>query len=483
MAGDALDGLLHRLRQGRVGEDVAGHLVGGEVPLLRQGQRGQQLGHLGPDQVGADDLVVLRVRDDLHEPDALGHAARLAVGRERELRHLDVVPLLLGLGLGVAERRDLRLAERRPRDHVEVDLQRLRARDRLGGDDTHRLGGVRQHQLAGHVADRVDALDVGAAAGVDRDRATIGQLDPGLVEPVALDPRREADRLEHLVGLEDLFLAVLADGDLDLLARVVDALDLGRQQDLHAQLLVLLEQLLGDVGVLGRDHPVEELHDRHVDAEVLHHVGELDADGAGPGDDDRAGQLVGEDLLLVGHDPLRQRGAGDEAGLRARGDDQVVAGVRRGPAVLVLHVDGLLAVLGAHQGAPAVELGDLVLLHQVVHALGAGLGDTAAALVRDTEVHGGVPGDAEDVLLLRDDVRDLGVAQQGLGGDAAHVEADTTPVLLLDHGHGLTELGCADGRHVTTGAGTKDENIEVGHGRQPMSCAAQRPRQGLICGP
>ena len=81
-------------------------------------------------------------------------------------------------------------------------------------------------------------------------------------------------------------------------------LDLGAEQDRDAELLVVLEQLLGHVGVLGRHHAVEELDDRDVDAEVLHDVGELDADGAGAGDDDRAGQLGVEDLLLVGDDVL-----------------------------------------------------------------------------------------------------------------------------------------------------------------------------------
>ena len=88
----------------------------------------------------------------------------------------------------------------------------------------------------------------------------------------------------------------------------------------------------------------------------------------------------------------------------------------------------------------------------------------AAALVGRAEGHRGVALDAELVLLLREDVRDLGVAEQRLGRDAADVEADAAPVLLLDDGHGLAELGGADGRDVTTGAGTKDENIEVGHG-------------------
>ena len=98
------------------------------------------------------------------KPTRVAEALRLAVGGERELRDLDVVALLLGLLLGVAEGGDLRLAVRRPRDEVEGDRHRLGAGDRLGGDDAHRLGRVREHQLAGAVADRVDAVDVGAAA-------------------------------------------------------------------------------------------------------------------------------------------------------------------------------------------------------------------------------------------------------------------------------------------------------------------------------
>ena len=62
MAGEAVDGLLDGLAQRRVGVDVARHLVGGEVPLLGQGQLGQQLGDVGADQVGAEELAVLARR-------------------------------------------------------------------------------------------------------------------------------------------------------------------------------------------------------------------------------------------------------------------------------------------------------------------------------------------------------------------------------------------------------------------------------------
>ena len=130
-------------------------------------------------------------------------------------------------------------------------------------------------------------------------------------------------------------------------------------------------------------HPVEELHDRHVDAEVGHHVGELDADRAGAGDHDRAGELVGEDLLLVGDDVLGELGAGHQPGGRAGGDDDVVGGDGAGLAVLELDLDGL----GVLEGAPAVDLLDLVLLHQEVDALDDGVRHLAAARVRRLVVH------------------------------------------------------------------------------------------------
>jgi hypothetical protein len=69
VARDAVDGLLDRLGQRRVREDVARNLVGGQVPLLGQREHGQQLGDVGADHVGTEDLVVLGVGDDLDEAD------------------------------------------------------------------------------------------------------------------------------------------------------------------------------------------------------------------------------------------------------------------------------------------------------------------------------------------------------------------------------------------------------------------------------
>ncbi|GAA0490506.1 hypothetical protein Ade02nite_23870 [Paractinoplanes deccanensis] len=64
---------------------------------------------------------------------------------------------------------------------------------------------------------------------------------------------------------------------------------------------------------------------------------------------------------------------------------------------------------------------------------------------------------------MRDDVRDLGVAQQRLGRDAAHVEADPTPVLVLDHSNRLAELRSTNGGDISPGPGAEDKDIKMTH--------------------
>jgi hypothetical protein len=154
--------------------------------------------------VRADDLVVGAVSDDLDEADGVAEPLRLAVGGEREGRGLDLVTLVFGLRLGVAHRTDLRLAVGGPWDEVEVDLLRRGPGDGLGGDDSHRLGDVGEHHLGGHVADRVDVLDVGAPMAVDGDGAPLGQFDADVRQAVSLGSGGETDCRQQPVGLQHL---------------------------------------------------------------------------------------------------------------------------------------------------------------------------------------------------------------------------------------------------------------------------------------
>jgi hypothetical protein len=91
--------------------------------------------------------------------------------------------------------------------------------------------------------------------------------------------------------------------------------------------------------------------------------------------------------------------------------------------------------------------------------------DPAAALVGHPEVEAHVAVDAEGLGVVGEDVGDLGVADERLGRDAAHVEAHPTPVLLLDDRGGEPELRGADGGHVAAGSGADDDDVKMfGHG-------------------
>ena len=153
-------------------------------------------------------------------------------------------------------------------------------------------------------------------------------------------------------------------------------------------------------------------------------------------------------------------------------DDHIVEGDLVRAAAVELDREGVRV----GEGRPAVDLGDLVLLHQVVHALGHPVGGGPAPLPGRPEVEGRVAADAEDVGLVVEEVGDLGVAEQGLGRDAADVVADPAPVLQLDDGRLQPELGGADRGHVPTRAGPQDHDVIVcSHGPTVGGGLLRRP--------
>src|SRR5919106_2523666 len=104
-----------------------------------EGHRVDELAHhvagAVADDVGAEDLAVLGVADDLHHPGAVVVDDRRADAAELELADLDLATLLLRLLLGEADARDLRVAEGGARDEVDVDRVRLVAGRGLDRDD------------------------------------------------------------------------------------------------------------------------------------------------------------------------------------------------------------------------------------------------------------------------------------------------------------------------------------------------------------
>ncbi|GHA69670.1 hypothetical protein GCM10010372_81260 [Streptomyces tauricus] len=96
-----------------------------------------------------------------------------------------------------------------------------------------------------------------------------------------------------------------------------------------------------------------------------------------------------------------------------------------------------------------------------MHAFDPAVGDLAAAVVGGAVVEAHVTRDAELLGLVVEDVGEFGVAQQRFGGDAADVQADASPVLLLDDGDTLAQLGGADRGDVPAGSRAEDDDVEV----------------------
>ncbi len=336
---------------------------------------------------------------------------------------------------------------------------------------------MRQHEFRCDVPDREDVRHVRTTPAIHLDGAPLGQLDTGVFQAVALDPGREANRLQDLVRLQHLLFAIFCDCHSYVRASVLNGLDSGRGEHVDAEPPVTFGQLGGNLDILRRNHPIEEFHDGDLHAVVVQHVREFHPDRAGAGDDDALGQLGAENLLLVRDHPLPQRRARQQLGGGAGRDDAVPEGHR------------LLAAIGqldpqsrrVGEGAPAGQLGDLVLLHQEVDALDPSVRDLPAAFVRLAVVKKlTVPSTWIPKVLASfwKNVRQLRVAQERLGRDAAHIQAHAAPVLLLHHRDTESQLRGPDGGHVPTWASAQDHDVKVlSHVPDDISRAAA-PRTG-----
>src|SRR5690606_9064401 len=378
---------------------------------------------------------------------------RLAVADEREGADPDLVAGLFRLGLGQADAGDLRAAVSAAGYRVAIERVRVDVlvaeflRDRLGRGDAFVTGLVREPWSRHAVADRPQALGLGAAVGVDLDKSAV-HVDQ-LLEADVLGGRNDADGDDDMAVLAALDLAVLALGLRgDALVGVLELLDRGTGPDRHALPGEGLLEERGDVGVLDRNDPVEHLDHGHFGAHVVIEAGEFDADRA-RADDQQLCRHLGwsHRVAIVPHPFAVGRGERQVARPRTGSDDDVLGGQRLG-TLLALHLERV----GALEGAGAEVDRDLVLLHQVRDALVELLGHAAAALHHRLEI--GLDPLRNEAVVLRvlHLVIDLGRAQQRLRRDAAPVEADTAEQLALDDRRLQPELRRADRRDIAAGA-------------------------------
>ena len=227
---------------------------------------------------------------------------------------------LAGGGLVEADRGDLGVGVRHPRDAGLVDRARVEAGDVLGDEDALLEAAVRQLQAGHDVADGVDALDVGAAALVGEHEAAV-HLDALLGVAQAVGGRAAADGDEQHLGLDDV---AALDGDGDAGVGGLDALERRAGEEVDLALAERPLERLGAGLVLGGDQPRQGLDDGDVGAEGLPDAGELAADDAAAEHDRRGRHAVEAQRVLGGDDPRAvDLEAGERTAVGAGGEDDV----------------------------------------------------------------------------------------------------------------------------------------------------------------
>ena len=235
-------------------------------------------------------------------------------------------------------------------------------------------------------------------------------------------------------------------------------------------------QQLAYLRVLVGQQAGHHLHDGDVDAVGVVYGGEFDADGAAAEDDGPGGQVRLFQGLAAGDDDFFVDGQdGDGAGAGAGGDDDVFGGDEG-------VVGGDAEGVGVDEAGLAGDVLDAVLAEQVGDAAGHAVDDAAAAGdglgVVDGEV---VEADAE-FLGAVEEADDFGVAEDGLGGDAAPVEADAAEGVAFDDDGGEAKLGGANGGDIAAGPRADDGELVVvgGNGQGLSSCWGSALRAGMI---
>lgn len=197
---------------------------------------------------------------------------------------------------------------------------------------------------------------------------------------------------------------------------------------------------------------------------------ELHADSACAHDHDRLRQLPAEDLLFEAHHAVALRDAGQLTRRRAGCHDCVLEGDRLDGAAGGHDLDRVRV----QEGSSSVDLGDAVLLHEVVDAFDVVLGHLPAAVPCDAEVELHVSTDAELGSTMEYLMRQVGVLEESLRRDASHVEAHAAPILLLHDGSREAELSGPDCCDVTARSCTQNYDIIRTHGHTLRTDAIDR---------
>ncbi|OQC07498.1 MAG: hypothetical protein BWX79_01871 [Alphaproteobacteria bacterium ADurb.Bin100] len=331
----------------------------------------------------------------------------------------------------------------------------------------HRL--VRQHGLADDVADGEDVGHVGAHLDVDVDEATVRDRHAGLVGSDLLAVGRAAHGLQHQVvelgcgGSAALFR--WRKGHFDAFGQGACRDGLGLEHDVVEALGVHLLPDLDQVAVGALHQAVHHFDHVQAGAQRAVHRAHFQADDAATQNQHALGHFLERqgsggvhDARVVGHEGQTHslRAGRNDGALEC--DDLLGAGLLLGRAGGFFHFE----VVGTDEVTVAADGGDLAHLGHGSQAAGQLADDLFFVAAQLVDVDHGRTEVNTQVGHVADFVHDGGHVQQGLRGDATHVQAHAAQGrVTLDHDDFEAQVCCAEGRGVAAGATAEHQHVAL----------------------
>lgn len=447
--------LVDGFTEGRVGVDGARDFLVGRLHADGEAEFGDHLGGIRPDDVCAEDFAVLLAHDEFDEALAFAHGESLAAGHEWEFAHLEFDALLLRGSLGKADAGHLGLAIGATREEGDF-FRRLAGEHAFHALDGFVAGDVGEPWWPDDVSGGIDPLDAGFVAVVGLDVA----LGVGLQGNALWHEWGDADGNEGDLGLEG-FCGLARDSEADPLVGCLGLVDLRAGEEFNALLGEGFLEGLTDLGVLDGENVWHHFNHRHLGAECVEEVGELDADGSGSDDDDVLRLVLENHGLAAANDTFAIEGEARHLATNDAGGDQ---DVRRVVSRLFTILVGDLDDSRLRDFGFAADVVDLVFLEEHLDAPREAVGDLAAAADNLVPLVGKtIDLEAKVGRVVFDGLVDFRVFKERFGGNAAPVEAGAAGAVHFNNRHLFSELPGTDRSHVSRGTATNHNQIIISH--------------------
>ena len=418
----------------------------------------------------AQKLARFGIEHGFHHALGLAHRNCLAVADKGEAADFHLIARLNRLCFGHAHGRDLRMAIGAAGNAARLDRVRMAACDQLGHHHALMAGFVSQPWRTRDITDGIKARNPSAAEFVRHNMGAV-DLDAKRLQPqpfdIADDTNCGNNRIKFCRYSPFRIFQVRGHANTRL---AVQLLDRGLFQDLHA---LFDKGLLGkgaDLGVLHRQHTVHHLTNRDIRPQGVEEAGKLDPNRTRSDHQKLFRHAFGLQGVAIGPNQIAVR-------LQPR----QFARPRAGGQNDRLGAQLLNALIGFHRNNPRLrqrrrphEDRDLVLLHQMANATRKLLCHPTRAGHDSIQIVGDALHRQAKLLGAVHQMEHFGRAQQGLGRDAAPVQADAAQILALDDRHLLAELRGTNGRHIAARPRANHHNIKA------LACHLSLPQKSSL---